>query len=526
MQAREVLANVGEFGLFSIMPVSFFVAFLLLVFSFFVTLKFVNKNRSLLLVCQTLLLILFLNLTPAMVESTARFTTSYKNFIAVDYITQNGHLNPSSQWIHNWPGFSILLSIFSQITSIPGEFILLAYPAFFNILLFVSLFIFFRAISKDSMLMWISIWFFCFGNWVDQTYFSMQSLAFFAIVLILFLAFKNMNHGMRTRQWIVLFSLLSFYVTISHMLSSVAILCVILVLFLSRRMRRSTLFVALISLVSGWTVFNASSYLSGNLASTLGQIFNFSLIFQKNLTDRLTYGSVGHVLVAEVRVIYSVVIVAFALLGIILTWKNKKFGHVEKNVMLVLIGFSLLIIAFAYGGELFQRLYLFSLLPLAYFASRALKLKFVLCLAVIFFMIAAPSLNVIAHFGNEKMDYVPPSEAVGVSFLFGATTHGHVIGGALHIGDFRDLNYRNNYSFTSFDEIMSRNSSSSLWTERKILTEDRFVCISYEATTFYSLFSKNPSSAFIGDIQGNITQSTSYNLLYSNPSFSIYYSEG
>lgn len=523
-QARRANTNdMSALGLFSILPISFFVAFGLLVLSFFVTLQFVNKNRLVLLVCQTVLLILFLNLTPTIVETTGRIATGYANYRAVDYISQTGRINSSAQWIHNWPGFSILLSIFVQITSIPGQFILLTYPTFFNILLFAPLFVLFRTMSNESKMAWVAVWFVYFGNWVSQDYFSMQSLGLFAITLVLFLLFKNMNQGMRTRQWCVLFLLLFFCVTSSHVLSSLAILSVILALSLSKRLPRPILFVSLVMLVAGWSVFNASIYLSWNLVSFLKQILNVSLIFRTNVANRLTSGSASHILAADVRIVYSAAIITIAFLGIVLAWKNKRLGIVEKRVLMVLIGFSLLLFAFVYGGELFMRLYLFSLLPLAYFASKAiLKYKYILFAAVLFFVVVAPSLYMIAHYGNETIAYTPPSEIVGVNFLFGTTTQGHIIGGTSRDGDFRDLTYRGNYSITGFAQIFRSNSSSDLWTNPQDLYEDRFVCISYETKTYYSWFVGDPS--FVEAIQGNLTQSTSYSLVYSNPSFSIYYS--
>jgi len=523
LQARGAqTSNMGDLGLFSILPKYFFLAFSMLVFTFFITLQLANKNRVLLL-CQTILLILFLYFTPAIVEGTPRFVFSYGSHRAVDYISQGAQINPSKLWIHNWPGFSIFWSIFEQLTLIPGMSILLTYPTFYNILLLPPLFMFFRAVSKSSKLAWVAVWFVFLGNWVGQDYFSMQSFGFFGIAIMLSLLFKNMNQGMRTRQWSILLFLLSFLIVSTHFLSSLAILCVIIVLFLSKHLARYTLLTFFASLVTGWAVFGAGTYLSENLNRIIEQAFDLPYIFQVNLTQRIS-GSAGHILVTQMRVIYSVAIIAFALLCLVLAWRKRKLGIVEKRLLSVLVGFSLLLFAFSYGGELFMRLYMLSLLPFAYFISKtALKYKYILYALAIFLIIAAPSLHVIAHYGNEISDYVPYSENVGINFLYNNTVHGQVIGGVVRYGDFRDPNYHFNYSAISYRKMMDENSSSLLWTAPKELYEDRFVCISYGTTSVFSFFENN--AAFIEDIQGNITQSTSYNLLYSNPSFSIYCSE-
>ena len=76
-QARISLAGgMNELGLFSILPLSFFAAFSLLIMTFFITILYGHKYRLFLLTSQTILLILFLTLTPGLIEGTARFTAA------------------------------------------------------------------------------------------------------------------------------------------------------------------------------------------------------------------------------------------------------------------------------------------------------------------------------------------------------------------------------------------------------------------------------------------------------------------
>ena len=522
IQARGNITNdMSALGLFSILPWSFFVACSMLVISFFVTLRFVDKNRGVLLVAQTFLLIFFLNLTPAIVEGTARFTTNYANFKAVDYITQTGTINPSQNWILNWPDFSILLSMFAQITTIPGEFILLTYPTVFNFLLLPALYVLFRTMSNNSTLAWVGTWFVFLGNWIGQDYFSMQSIAFLVAIIIIIILFKSMNQKIHSRQYGVLFFILFFYIVASHFLTSLAILCVIIALYLTKQLARPVLLISAGCLVGAWAIFDASTYMASNLVKYVNQAFDFSLIFQKNLTHRLSSGSASHILASDIRVFYSVAIIAFAVAGIALAWRSKSFGKVEKRAFTVLGGLGLLTFAFVYGGELFSRLYMFSLIPFAYFAAKAmLSHKKVLLVGALFFVVLAPSLYYVARYGNETMDYVPPSELTGINFLFSTTTSGHIIGGISRTGEFRDLNYRGSYTIDSFSTYRISNMSSIIWEKPRDLFQNRYVCISYGAISTYSFFYNDLS--YITSIQGNITQCPLYDLLYSNPSFEVY----
>ena len=337
LQARSsITSNMSTLGLFSILPLPFFVAFSLLVVSFFITLKFVESNRTSLLLAQTFLVIFFLNLTPAIIEGTARFTSSYANFRAVDEITQTGTINPVQNWILNWPDFSILLSMFAQITTIPGQFILLTYPTVFNLLLFPALFSLFKTMSNNSTLASMGAWFVFFGNSIGQDYFSMQSLAFLIAILIIMLLFKSMNQKIHSRQYGLLFFILFFYIVASHFLTSLAILCVIIALHLTKQLTRPILLTSAICLVGAWAIFDASSYMTFNFVKYANQAFNFSLIFQTNIAHRLTSGSASHVLASDMRVFYSIAIVAFAIAGIALSWRSRSLGKVEKRTLVVL----------------------------------------------------------------------------------------------------------------------------------------------------------------------------------------------
>ncbi len=439
------------------------------------------------------------------------------NYNAVDYIIQTGQVSSQVLWVHNWPLFSILISIFEQVTAVSGQSILLFYSTFFNILFIIPLYVFFRLILPDSRFVWLALWFVFLANWIGQDYFSMQSLAFLVSVLLLFMLFKNMNQKMHTRPWFVVFSLLFFFIASSHFLTSILILCAVFVLYITKHMPRPAFVASLFVIISSWTIFNASSYIASNFGSLIRQSLNLTLLLQKNLTNRLS-GGAGHVLVADVRIIYSAVIIAFAIGSVILAWRTKKLGITENRLLLIVLSFALLLFGSSYGGELFMRLYMFSLVIFAYFVSKALlKYKRFFYAGLLFFVIFAPSFIMISHYGNESIDYVPYGESAGVAFLYGASNGGLVVGGTLHPGDFRDLTYRQNYTISSLRDMYLRNSTAL--PEANV---NRYVCISYGSLAFLSTYVGDPS--FIENIEGNLSQSMRSNLIYSNPRFSIFYS--
>jgi hypothetical protein len=533
VQARSQLVSsgMGNLGLFSLMPFPFFVSFALLIISFFISLKFVDKQRNLILLSQTLLFIVFLNLPQVIIEGTARITTSYTNFISVDYILQTGQINPSSNWALNWPSFSILIGIFAQITSIPAQTILLYYPLVFNLLLLPVLYIFFVSFKKNSNLVWFAIWFVYLGFWTSHDYFRMQSLAFLVTILKFFLLIKTVTVKALNRKWLTLFYLLFFYVVSSHLLTSIVVIFVLILLFLSKQLNRSLLVCSSALLIIGWAIFDAYTYLTVNLKAILSQFLDLQLIFQSNFQARLSSGSAFHVMVTQIRVIYSGIMVLIAISGLFLLWKNKKIGKFEKILLVFLFAPLPFLVTFSYGGELIQRIFTFSLIPLAYFSYKSLKRKPLLVAVLIFFVAFAPSLNMVAHYGNETLDRVPISETTGVQFLYSATSAGNVIGGASLTGDARDLSYHENYNYVSFRSISERYNSSEpfswgalwgshLWSNPNDLANQRYLIISYSTEQYIQFLVGMPE--FVNEVEGNLTQSVSFNLLYSNPSFKLF----
>lgn len=514
MQIQEGL---GEFGLFSVMPPFFLVSLSLLSISFLLNLKTRERSNKLFF-CQIILLILFLNLTPIIVEGTARFNTSYQNYRAVSYILQTGHIDPLVQWIHNWPSFSILFSIFMEITILPETILLSIYPTLFSIALFFPLFMLFRSVLNDNWLVWIALWTFYISNWIGQEYFSMQSLGLLAFVLILAIVFKLTDSQISARKIAVLL-LLFFYVVTSHMLSSLMVVAVFLSLFTSMHPKKPVFAAYFVLIFAAWTVFGAAEYFESNLGAFVAEVFDLQLILRANLTSRIS-GSAAHVTVTQVSLFFSFAISILALSGLVLVWKKKKMRRTDRKFLLTLTGLFSLIGLASYGGEIFLRVFLFGLIPLSYFVARASYNKVFLGVLAVFLVVAAPSLNIVAHYGNEVTQYVPPSELEGIEFFYKETTHGYVITSYL-VGSnslYRDFRYRESYQYFELSSTEWKNNMlSAVSIERE---QPKFVFITYGMREFYDFLLGDPQ--FLAEIGRNLSESTYYDKFYSNPSFESY----
>jgi hypothetical protein len=288
-------------------------------------------------------------------------------------------------------------------------------------------------------------------------------------------------------------------------------------------------FVAILGLIlAGWSFFGARTYLESHLQGFIVQAFDINSILQSNLAGRMS-GSAEHLLTASIRVAFSLSFVTFAALGLVVLWKMRsRKGQNEtmfnKPILLALLSTIILAGFFSYGGELFMRLYLFGLIPMVYLISKGAANKIVFVAVAIFMIAAAPTLHVVARYGNEVMDYVPSSEIRGVDYFYDKSTQGYVV------GMFREAEYHNSYKYFYYDESFKyfpfgdaswKDSGFSL--EGDSLVEPgwpEYVCMSYGDHALHD-FLLQPQ--FFDDTIRNVSQSIFYDSIYSNPDFEVYY---
>jgi len=517
-QARlGITGGIGELGLVSVLPLSFFLSLSLLTVCFLTTLK-VSKSQTALF-CEVMMLILSLYLSPAIIEGTPRFSSTYVYYRAVDYISQVGHTNPTLQWVHAWPAFSIVFSALVQTTALartPGEQVFLSlYPTLSNIAVFFPVFGFIRMVIPQERVRWIAVWLFYIANWIDQFFFSVQSFGFFTFILLILVAFKIMDLRGRGNSWLYVSMLLFCYLVTSHLLSALAYLATILSLFIFRRFRKPWILALSGLVVVTWTIYGATVLVPWAVSQVVSHALNLEFIFYANIAERATAGSAAHVTVAQIRIIFSALVVMFALCGLILAWKSRKFAKMERRILLVLLGLSSLFGLFAYGGELFMRIFLLSVLPLVYFVCKGLNNKRFLWAVLVFLVIVAPPMHIIAQYGNEANEYVPVSESRGTEFFKDATARGYVIGDPY----FRDLRYGESYRYFPLSDTYWTNNTLSLDRIRRG-EWPTFVCLSYYTRQRHSLLIGEPQ--FVPETVKNLTASTRYDKIYSNPGFEVY----
>jgi hypothetical protein len=509
--------NMGELGLISTLPITFFAAVILLTVSFLIAVK--NPQNQKLLFLQIVILVCFLSLTPTLVEG-VRGRYSFPTYGFMDYIVRNGQLNPSLVWYHNWPGVLIVFSNLTLLGGVSPQTLINSCPIVPELLYILPVMLFSSFLIKNVERKWIMVWSFFIVAWTGQDFLNSQALEFFIYLLLLSVVIVQANGNKKLskdRTFLILFLLLFFAVIIGHFLTSLMIAGIITSLFVFKRLKRINIVAVSLVLVIVWTIYGATSYFNSDIAQFVSEALRFDLIFNGNLAQRTT-GSFGHILTVYDRIIFTLISVGLAFSGLLLSRRANKRSEEDKTVLIVLLSILLFAFIFPYGGELFLRLLLFSSILLAYFISKNVDSKKTYSLLVIF-LLAAPFMHVIATYGDEQFDYVSAGESTGAAFFRSHVSNGFVMGGstwANYLGSYDhyltvSLIY-GNLSETQAITAMQRINLNKQWPIYLMLTTGD--------EAYFSLY--NNDSAFVGKTEVEVQNNTHYNLFYSNPNMQLY----
>jgi len=141
--------------------------------------------------------------------------------------------------------------------------------------------------------------------------------------------------------------------------------------------------------------------------------FDVGYIVESNLLSAIS-GSDSHIKITVVRVAYTSL---YIVLGIVSALVVLRRDRSRKNVMLFLMvcSFVCLLPIRAAGWELGQRLFIFALPFMAYFVVESLKIALPLMYIFIIIILISSPLWFISHYGNQVVDYMSPEYIDGIT---------------------------------------------------------------------------------------------------------------
>ena len=446
---RIDMSRIGDYGLIPLLPLTFWVALVVLLLSFGV-LVVRSSTATSLLVAHVVTLIAILSATPCVVYGSLRYTAAWKHVGVVDFLLRHNGVDAS--WVENtagayqfWPGFFSLNALLVKAGGLqtPLDYASWAVP-FFNVLLIGPLWMIFRTFTDDRRLIWSAMMIFFLGNWVGQIYFAPQTCAYFlyltAIALCLRYLRRRSDVPARDRRLVVGLAIIPIILATAptHQLTPVMLLVAVFVLGVVGRHRVWWILLPMIALGLAWITFFAGDWIFHNLKAFAESFGTPGGNTTSGITPLATANESQRVLAVFDRAL-SAAVWALACVGFM---RRRSLVRSELALPVLAIAPFVLLAFNAYGGEMLFRAYLFGLPFAAFYAAAAFfpagtsestaehqrgqpRLATRLALPAVLLLLV-PGF-VAGDYGREQANYYSPDEVNAARFLYGVAPRGSLI---------------------------------------------------------------------------------------------------
>jgi hypothetical protein len=170
--------HLGTVGLLSALPVTWWASLALLVGGLaFATAERGTRRRPAIGYLSGALLVLYA--TAPLTETVPRYTYAYKHIGVTQYITTHHTVDRSIDIYHRWPGFFSFSAWFDGVAGITSPLSYAAWSEFVvSALWAVLVFVLAREVTSSVRLAEIACGVFVISNWIGQSYYSPQALAY------------------------------------------------------------------------------------------------------------------------------------------------------------------------------------------------------------------------------------------------------------------------------------------------------------------------------------------------------------
>ncbi|WP_127935850.1 hypothetical protein [Nonomuraea polychroma] len=385
--------DIDGLGLISALPATAFIAILIMIVSFFVTVA-QSTDRKFLLLFQIAAITFALHGAGALVATEPRFPTAYIHAGFVEFIGRTGETAISIDARMGWPGFFALFAFVTKAAGITDLTpILMWTPLLSNLLYLLPFVLILRQVVATTRARWFAALLFVLVQWIGQDYFSPQGftfalyLAFVAILLRWFgrveprtkpIAPKGLrkllgkldamtpgelaNTGTyRADKLLMLMMLLAlFFASVaSHQITPFMMLGVVTALLIFKRTSLTwALPFALGLVVLAWISYMTVGFWASQIDAIFGGLGRILQNIRTNTGDRIEGSDPAHALVLQARLGILVVILSLAATGL---FRRLRRGVFDRSALILLCVPVLALGLQSYGGEIGLRIYMFAL---------------------------------------------------------------------------------------------------------------------------------------------------------------------
>ena len=358
---------------------------------------------------------------------------SYPRSLQGEQILSVGHLDLGGMdpWdLRNWPGFFFNVAFISSVSGLPSTVLADYFPlltiTFLGIVTYLTLRLQLNTLYSSLGALW-----FIGSFWTLQEYFSSSALAYMMFSFFFYLFAKFSLQKKKDFAPIVVLILLFAGIVTTHLLTSFMILAgVLLVYILNKILTRFSFSKKKVGYALPLTIcvllasifFCYQTFVINNTFENIVQVLVSELSRHESQLAVVSQSRPIASLSLQLELIgnYSLTIInmAVALIGIIvvlvLLFRKKETGLGLYVLPWLLIAGSLGVLV-NYGGEAINRAFMFSLLPICYFALKFLhkRPKILMLLLTIVIILHVP-----ATFTTDTRLYIPTTEFRGATFYF------------------------------------------------------------------------------------------------------------
>ena len=445
-----------DYGLVTVLPVSYFAALVVLVVGFVVTVARPRPVRGAAL-AYVLALVLILHGTVPLLFDQPHYAWQYKHFGVVNYINLHGAVDEHVDIYQGWPGFFALCAWFSRLAGFDaGPVAFAAWSQVFfevgNVLAFVFLV---QSITANARVRWLATFLFVVGNWIGQDYLAPQAFGFLMSTMTFGVIFRwlrvapggpaaallgrfpagsatdeasvpPLDATPRQRRAATALALVLFTaIVVSHQLTPYMMLVGIAAMTVLDMIRPRWLVVAMAAIALGFLLhdysFVAKHYGVLNTGDTASESTNVRTLAGKGLP--------GLEWVAVVARDLSLALWGLAAIGIV---RRLLHGAREMALALLVVAPVLVMMAQSYGGEAIYRVFLFSLPWTVVLAAYALEPRSASrrrsgLLLPIVAIVGALSLFLPAYFGLEEDNVMRTGEVAAATHFYATAPSGSVL---------------------------------------------------------------------------------------------------
>jgi GT2 family glycosyltransferase len=394
---RDVtLTRMGDLGLVSVLPVTFWVAVAVLCVSVVVL---IHRARApeWVLGAYVATLIVVLHGTPALLYPSPRYAWTWKHVGIVDYVIRHNAVDPTIGNLgayHDWPGFFTIAAVVTKGSGLQSALSFAGWaPPVVHLLYLPLLVALFRTLTRDRRRVWAAVLLFLLTDWVGQEYFSPQAFAYLLYLALLLICLRWLpvasartaprlrrllehrpaltrapitDGGRRILLGVVV--VLMGAIASSHQLTPFMAVSTLVLLLLARQVGPWWLpwLMAAISLV--WVGVVARPFVADNLYWIVQSIGRPAGNTQTNFIDLSLVPPEQRVVAWADRALTAVT----GLLAAVGWWRTRRAGRFESIPALLAIAPLPMVVANSYGGEMLFRVFLFALPGLVILAAAAL----------------------------------------------------------------------------------------------------------------------------------------------------------